>query len=395
LIVQLIAVAPIRRAGAVARHRSAQAGGSLTTMRIAQVAPLYESVPPRLYGGTERVVSYLTEELVRLGHDVTLFATGDSVTRAKLRPIAERALRLDSSCIDPLVHHMRMVSTVYRSAADFDVIHCHTDYLGLPLAELSDTPSLITLHGRLDIPELAPMYAEHPRVPLVSISDAQRAPMPRANWLATVHHGLPENLYTFQSHAKDYLLFVGRISPEKRVDRAIRVAQRAGVPLRIAAKVDRVDTAYFEREIEPLLDAPGVEFVGEVGDREKDQLLGGAVALMLPIDWPEPFGLVVIEALACGTPVIACPRGSIPELLQDGETGLIAQTEDDMVNAVRRIGQLDRRRCRREFEQRFTARIMAERYAALYRQIIRSRGERFASTSLPMVVQSGLESAES
>jgi glycosyltransferase involved in cell wall biosynthesis len=356
-------------------------------MRIAQVAPLYESVPPRHYGGTERIVSYLTEELVRLGHDVTLFATGDSATRARLRPFSELALRLDSTCVDPIAHHVRMLSSVYRSAADFDIIHCHTDYLGLPLAERSDTASLITLHGRLDIPELAPLYAEHPRVPLVSISDAQRTPMPRANWLATVHHGLPENLYTFQSHPKDYLLFIGRISPEKRVDRAIRVAQRAGLPLRIAAKVDRVDADYFEREIKPLLDHPGVEFLGEVVDRAKDPLLGGALALMFPIDWPEPFGLVVIEALACGTPVIACPRGSVPELLRDGETGLIAEAEDDMVDAVRRIRQIDRRRCRREFEGRFTARIMAERYAALYRQIANSRGERSRSSNLPLVVQ--------
>jgi glycosyltransferase involved in cell wall biosynthesis len=356
-------------------------------MRIAQVAPLYESVPPRRYGGTERIVSYLTEELVRLGHDVTLFATGDSVTRAKLRPFAERALRLDSSCVDPLAHHVRMLSTVFRAPEDFDVIHCHTDYLSLPLAERVDVPSLITLHGRLDIPELVPLYLEHPRIPLVSISDAQRKPMPRVNWLATVHHGLPESLYTYEGHPQDYLLFLGRISPEKRLDRAIRVAQRAGVRLVVAAKIDRVDVEYFEREIKPMIDRPGIEFVGEVGDRDKDRLLGNAVALMFPIDWPEPFGLVVIEALACGTPVIAWPRGSIPELLRDGETGLIVENEDDMLDAVRRIRQIDRRRCRREFEERFTAAVMAERYATLYRQLVAVRRERMRSVDRPAALE--------
>jgi len=352
-------------------------------MRIAQVAPLYESVPPRRYGGTERIVSYLTEELVRLGHDVTLFASADSVTRAKLRPFAERALRLDSSCKDPLAYHVRMVSTVFRSPQDFDVIHCHTDYLSLPLAERSDVPSLVTLHGRLDIAELAPLYDEHPHVPLVSISDAQRAPLPRANWLATVHHGLPEKLYRYGAHPQDYFLFLGRISPEKRVDRAIRVALRAGVRLVIAAKVDRMDAEYFEREIEPMLDAPQIDFVGEVGDREKERLLRDALGLLFPIDWPEPFGLVVIESLACGTPVIAWPHGSVPELLRHGETGLIVESEDDMLDAVRRIRQIDRRRCRREFEQRFTAAIMAERYATLYRQLVSARSERVRSADLP------------
>jgi len=365
-------------------------------MRIAQVAPLYESVPPRRYGGTERIVSYLTEELVRLGHDVTLFASADSVTAAKLRPFAERALRLDSGCVDPLAPHIRMLSAVYRSTADFDVIHCHTDYLGLALAERADVPTLITLHGRLDIAELAPLYAEHPHTPLVSISDAQRKPMPRATWIATVYHGLPQTLFTFHPHPDDYLLFLGRISPEKGVDRAIRVAQRAGVRLRIAAKVDRVDAEYFAHDIKPMLDAPGIEFVGEVADRDKQKLLGGARALLFPINWPEPFGLVVIEALACGTPIIAHPRGSVSELLAHGETGLIAEGEDDMVEAVRHVGDIDRRRCRREFEQRFTDRIMAQGYAALYRQLVSSRGERARLPSQPRVtVQDEHEPVES
>ncbi len=288
-------------------------------MRIAQVAPLYESVPPKYYGGTERIVSYLTEELVRQGHDVTLFASGDSVTAAQLVPACPSSLRLDRSCEDQLAHHVLMLEHVVQRAAEFDVLHFHVDYLHFPFSRRQPTPHVTTLHGRLDIPDLVPLYREFNGVPLVSISDAQREPLPWANWLATVYHGLPPDLYRFRGEPGGYLAFLGRISPEKRVDRAIEIAQRVRMPLRIAAKIDAVDQAYFEREIEPLLDDPLVEYVGEIGETEKDEFLGNAQALLFPIDWPEPFGLVMIEALACGTPVIAYRHGSVPEVLDDGE----------------------------------------------------------------------------
>ncbi|MCS6925873.1 MAG: glycosyltransferase family 4 protein [Candidatus Binatia bacterium] len=335
-------------------------------MRIAQVAPLYERVPPLLYGGTERVVSYLTEELVRLGHEVTLFASGDSLTQARLVAPCPRALRLDPHCQDPLAPHVRMLGWVYQQAHAFDVIHCHTDYLGLPLSRSTSTPTVLTLHGRLDIPELAPLYEDYPDVPLVSISDAQRKPLPRANWLATVYHGLPPDLYKFHPSPERYLLFLGRVSPEKRPDSAIRVACAAGLPLRIAAKVDKADREYFETTIRPLLTHPLVEFLGEVTDAQKQELLGRALALLFPVDWPEPFGLVLIEALACGTPVIARRRGSVPEILQDGVTGILCETEAEMVAAVHRVAELDRRACRRAFEQRFTVTHMAQRYLQVY-----------------------------
>jgi len=349
-------------------------------MRIAQVAPLYERVPPALYGGTERVVSYLTEELVRTGHDVTLFASGDSITAARLWSPCVRALRLDSTCRDSLAPHMRMLGFVYHQASEFDIIHCHTDYLGLPLARFVRTPTLLTLHGRLDIPELAPLYAENREVPLVSISNAQRAPLPDAHWVATAYHGLPSDLYHYVPHSEDYLLFLGRISPEKRPDTAIRVARRAGVHLRIAAKVDPVDRDYFEREIRPLLDDPLIEFIGEVGDHAKHTLLGNARALLFPIDWPEPFGLVLIEALACGTPVIARSLGSVPEVVQQGETGWLCETEDEMVAAVHRLGELDRARCRAAFDTRFTAAIMTARYVRLYQRLLAGSAQESTSS---------------
>jgi glycosyltransferase involved in cell wall biosynthesis len=336
------------------------------TLRIAQVAPLYERVPPERYGGTERVVSYLTEELVRMGHDVTLFASGDSVTAGHLDPVSPRAVRLDPSCRDPLALHVRMLGRVYREADSFDLIHCHTDYLGLPLTSFVRTPTLITLHGRLDIPEILPLYAEYPQVPLVSISDAQRESMPHANWLATVPHGLPPALYTPSFTPGSYLAFVGRISPEKRPDAAIAVAKAAGVPLKIAAKVDPVDRPYFETTIRALLDHPLIEFLGEVDDARKGELLRGAQALLFPIDWPEPFGLILVEALACGTPVIARRRGSVPEIIRDGVTGFVGETDDDLVRAVARVDHLDRHLCRAEFEARFTAGAMARRYLELY-----------------------------
>ena len=339
-------------------------------LRIAQVSPLYEAVPPDGYGGTERVVSYLTEELVRRGHDVTLFASGDSHTAAHLVPLVKRALRLDPDVRDPLAHHVRMLSEVYRRADEFDLIHCHTDYLGLPLARAVPTPTILTLHGRLDIPDLAPMYAAHREVPLISISDAQRQPLPDAAWLATVHHGVPAPLYPFQPKPGDYLLFLGRISPEKCPDLAIRVARRAGVPLRIAAKVDAVDRDYFSREIEPLLGESSVEFLGEVGGADKAALIGGALALLFPIDWPEPFGLVMIEALACGTPVITRPCGSVPEVITDGVTGVIAASEDDLVAAVQRVAQIDRAACRADFDRRFSDAAMCDRYLAVYDRVL-------------------------
>lgn len=343
-------------------------------MRIAQVAPLYESVPPRLYGGTERVVSYLTEALVRLGHEVTLFASGDSRTQARLRAPCDRALRLDPTCQDSLAPHIRMLGQVYQRAHEFDIIHCHTDYLSLPLARFTLTPTVITLHGRLDIPELRPLYQEYSDVPLVSISDAQRNPLPEMNWAATVYHGLPLELYpSFQPHPGAYLLFLGRIAPEKRPDSAIRVACQAKIPLRIAAKVDRADQEYFETTVRPLLNHPLIDFLGEVNDEQKRDLLSNARALLFPVDWPEPFGLVMIEALACGTPVITRRRGSIPEIIRDGQTGFICETEEEMVEAVHRIDTLERAACRRAFMDRFTVTHMTQRYVKIYEAICAER----------------------
>jgi glycosyltransferase involved in cell wall biosynthesis len=342
-------------------------------MRIAQVAPLAESVPPEGYGGTERVVSYLTEELVRLGHDVTLFATADSETTADLEPMSPRGARSGGN-LDPRLFETRMLAEAYRRSDEFDVIHCHTDYVGLPLAEHVGTPTLVTLHGRLDIPGLPTVFRDFPNVAYVSISDSQRAPVPDIHWVATVYHGLPKRSYSFQAEASEYLLFLGRICPEKAPDRAIRIATRAGVPLRIAAKVDPVDQDYFEASVRPLLDDRLVDFLGEIGGEEKLQLLAHARALLFPIDWPEPFGLVMIESLACGTPVVARRRGSVPEILRDGETGFVCETDDELCQAVARVHELDRRCCRAEFESRFTDTRMAENYVAVYETIRRSSG---------------------
>jgi glycosyltransferase involved in cell wall biosynthesis len=342
-------------------------------MRIAQVAPLFERVPPHHYGGTERIVSYLTEELVRRGHSVSLFASGDSITRARLVPGCERSLRVGAPDRDYVALHLAMLLRVYEHARDFDVVHCHTDYLGLPLARMAPVPTVLTLHGRLDLPEVHPLYQAFPGVHLVSISDAQRAPLEGVRWARTVHHGLPRELYPFQGRLGRYLLFIGRISHEKRPDAAIRVAIRAGVPLRIAAKIDHADRAYFEREVRPLLDHPLIEFLGEVDDERKRALLAEALALIFPIDWPEPFGIVVIEALASGTPVIARRRGSVPELVTDGETGVVCESEDEMVAAVSRVARLDRAACRAAFERRFTVDSMANAYLRLYDRVRAAR----------------------
>lgn len=339
-------------------------------MRIAQVAPLFESVPPKLYGGTERVVSYLTDELVKQGHDVTLFASADSVTAAELQPVCERALRLENNRItDPFAHHIRMIEMVAQSASRFDIVHFHIDYLHFPLSRRWRVPSLTTLHGRLDIPDLAPLYREFRDMNVVSISNAQRAPLPWANWMGTVYHGLPNDLYQANIRPGKYLAFLGRISPEKRADRAIEIAKRSGLPLKIAAKVDVVDREYFNSQIRPLLDHPLIEYVGEIGEKEKNEFLGNARALLFPIDWPEPFGLVMIEAMACGTPVIAYPMGSVPEIINEGVTGLIVNSIDEAVCAVERVGSISRAACRRIFEERFSAGRMAREYVKLYRRL--------------------------
>ena len=341
-------------------------------MRIAQVAPLYESVPPKGYGGTERVVSYLTEELVRLGHEVTLFASGDSVTRARLVSPCLRSIRLDADCIDQMAPHVLLLEQVFRRQADFDLIHFHIDYLHFSLSRRQPTPHVTTLHGRLDIPDLQGLYQEFSEQPLVSISDAQRRPIPWANWLATVYHGLPLQLHAFREKPKDYLAFLGRISPEKRVDRAIAIARQVGRSLKIAAKVDKNDQQYYKEKIQPLIREAGslVEFIGEVGGQDKDEFLGHAHALLFPIDWPEPFGLVMIEAMACGTPVIAWPCGSVPEVMEDGVTGFVVHNLEEAVRAVEKVDGLSRATCRRVFEARFSAPIMTRNYLAVYQRLL-------------------------
>jgi glycosyltransferase involved in cell wall biosynthesis len=344
-------------------------------LRIAQVAPLYESVPPRLYGGTERIVSYLTEELVAAGHDVTLFASGDSQTSARLFAGCARALRL-ANCADPLALHLAMVEHVARRARDFDVVHFHIDYLHFPASSRARYRHLTTLHGRLDLPDIVPVFAQFADMPVVSISDAQRAPLPDLAWQATVPHGLPQDLYRFEPRRGDYLAFLGRVSPEKGLDHAIEIARRTGYRLRVAAKIDRIDRDYYTRHIAAMLRQGHVEFLGEIGERDKQELLGGALALVFPINWPEPFGMVMVEAMACGTPVIAYGRGSVPEVLDDGVTGLVCDGVDRAVAAVGRIHELSRAACRRMFEQRFTAARMASDYTAIYRRILQRRESR-------------------
>ncbi len=342
-------------------------------MRIAQIAPLAESVPPRLYGGTERVVSYLTEELVAMGHEVTLFASADSRTTARLIPGCTEALRLNANCRDPLAYHVAMFEKVWRMRDEFDVIHNHADYVPMMMLTRQSTPHLTTMHGRLDWPEYACVFSEFRNVPVVSISTAQRTPLTWLNWIGTVYHGLPTDLLlpTFRRGA--YLVFLGRISPEKGPDVAIRLAMRAGIPLKIAAKVDACDRPFFESVIKPLCVPPQVEYLGEINEAEKAQLLGGAHALLFPIDWPEPFGMVMIEAMACGTPVVAFRRGSVPEILESGVTGFIVESEFEALAAIHLAGSLDRRRIRQEFERRFTSRRMAVDYLKLYEFLAESK----------------------
>jgi glycosyltransferase involved in cell wall biosynthesis len=341
-------------------------------MRIAQIAPPMESVPPLLYGGTERIVSYVTEELVAMGHDVTLFASGDSVTSANLVPCAPKALRLDDSVRDPIPYYMLMLDRVYRHADDFDILHFHIDQFQFPLFRTMSGRTLTTLHGRQDLPDLVPLYLGFPEMPLVSISDAQRRPVPNASYIATIHHGIPANLHypTFEPRG-GYLAFLGRISPEKRPDRAIEIARAAGVPLKIAAKVDKVDREYFRTTIEPLLDGPGVEFIGEINEHAKTQFLGEARALLFPIDWPEPFGLSMIEAMACGTPVLAFNCGSVPEIIENGLTGMIVDSMEEAIAALPRVLALDRHKVRRRFDERFTAARMARDYVNVYRSLLK------------------------
>jgi glycosyltransferase involved in cell wall biosynthesis len=338
-------------------------------MRIAQVAPLYERVPPTTYGGTERVVSYLTEELVRLGHDVTLYASGDSHTSATLAPMRPQSIRTDSTCEDPLACHLLMLEEVARAAREFDIVHFHTGYLHFSVARRMACAHVTTLHGRLDVADLPALFDEFLDMPLVSISNAQRRPLPHASWHGTVHHGLPATLLPFSPKSRGYLAFVGRISPEKRPDRAIEIARHAGLPLKIAAKVDHADRVYFHDVIEPMLSAPGVEFIGEIEESQKADLLGGAQALLFPIDWPEPFGMVLIEAMACGTPVIAWEHGSVAEIIEPGRNGFLVNNIRDAAAAVVDTVTLDRAGCRAVFEARFTADRMASDYVSIYESL--------------------------
>jgi len=345
-------------------------------MKIAQIAPLMESVPPRLYGGTERIVSHLTEELVALGHDVTLFASGDSMTAATLAPCVPQALRLDPNVRDTIPYYMLMLDRVRQSAADFDILHFHIDQFHFPLFRPIAGRTVTTLHGRQDLPDLHPLYIGFDDMPLVSISNAQRRPIPTANFVATIHHGIPAGLHRPSAQMRgSYLAFLGRISPEKRPDRAIMIARAAGIPLKIAAKVDRVDEVYFRTQIEPLLKGPGVEFIGEINDEQKTQFLSDAQALLFPIDWPEPFGLSMIEAMACGTPVLAFRCGSVPEVVEDGITGVIVDTMDEAVAALPRVIAIDRKKVRLRFEQRFSAARMAKDYVALYRLLLMAKSK--------------------
>ena len=343
---------------------------SAARMKIAQLAPLAESVPPSLYGGTERVVSWLTEELVALGHDVTLFASGDSKTSAKLIPVWPKALRLSRRYQDPYAGYAALMEAVAQSADQFDLIHCHSDWIHLPVLKRTGVPLVTTLHGRLDLPHVREVASKFPHAGFVSISDSQRIPIPHANWLGTVHHGMPADTLRLSSESKGDLVFLGRIAPEKGPDVAARWAKTAGRPLRIAAKIPRAQNSYFKERVSPYLDDDTIRFVGEVDEGGKQDLLGNAAALLFPIDWPEPFGLVMIEAMACGTPVIARPRGSVTEIIESGVTGFLVESDSEAVEAISRVANLDRRRIREAFERRFTVRRMTEQYVSIYRRLV-------------------------
>src|SRR5712675_1755867 len=338
-------------------------------MRIAQVAPLAESVPPKLYGGTERVVAWLIDELVNLGHEVTLLASGDSKTSAQLHAVWPRALRLGRPRTDPMVAQAALLEAVARRATEFDVIHVHIDWLHLPLFSRLGVPFLTTCHGRLDLPGFPDVVSRFPEAPFVSISDNQRVPLHDSKWMGTVYHGLPADLFRPTFEPGSYLAFLGRLTAEKGPEAAIRIARAAGMPLRIAAKVPRGERGYLKKQLEPQIDGKQVQLTGEVNDETKQQFLAGAAALLFPIDWPEPFGLVMIEAMACGTPVIAFRSGSVPEVIDDGITGFVVSGEAEAIQAVRRLGELDRQRVRRHFEKKFTARRMAEEYLRLYKML--------------------------
>ncbi|MFN3402860.1 MAG: glycosyltransferase family 4 protein [Cytophagaceae bacterium] len=339
-------------------------------MRIAQVSPLFESVPPKLYGGTERIVSYLTEELVKRGHEVTLFASGDSQTSARLVSPWCCALRLHKECLDQVVHHFTMMEMVQMEIENFDIVHYHIDYLHFPLSSRSRKPNISTVHGRLDIPDLVPLYNQYKGIPLVSISNFQQKPFPDNNWVGNVYHGLPQNLYNANYNNGKYLAFVGRFSRDKRPDRAIELAIRTGIPIKLAAKIGDQDIEYYESVVKPLLNHPLVEFVGEIGESEKNEFLGNALALVFLIDWPEPFGLVMIEAMACGTPVVAWRNGSVPEVIDDGVSGIVVDSMDEAIHAMNVIGELDRRKVRETFEMRFSVEKMTDSYLQLYQKMI-------------------------
>jgi len=345
-------------------------------MKIAQVAPLYERVPPMSYGGTERIVSYLTEELIRQGHEVTLFASGDSLTKARLVAACERALRLCPDYLDCMPHNFLQLEQVFQRAASFDIIHFHIDFLHFPFSRRMDIAHVTTLHGRLDIPDLVSLYHEFTDMPVISISNAQRTPLSWINWQGTVYHGLPLDLYELKADRGSYLAFLGRISPEKRVDRAIEIAKAVNMKIKIAAKIDEVDRDYVEREIRHLLDHPLVEFVGEIGDEEKSEFLGNAYALLFPIDWCEPFGLVMIEAMACGTPVVAYRQGSVPEVIDNGVTGFVVESIEEAIRALKQIDHLDRKRCREIFEERFSVERMTRDYIKIYEKLIATKPRR-------------------
>jgi len=368
----------IRRSFENARDQQHQPSRPL---RIAQLGPLYERIPPHLYGGTERVVSYLTEELVRRGHDVTLFASGDSVTSAKLVPGSPRSLRLEGLATSGPILHLPMLADLYENAQRFDVIHSHLDYWCFPFTRLCPTPTVVTMHGRLDLEEWKPIYDRFSYVPLVSISDSQRTPIPHMNWIGTAYHGLPPDVLEFNPNPGEYLAFLGRICPEKRVDIAIEVALKVGIPFKIAAKVDAVDQEYFDAIIKPMLCPPDVELIGEISEHEKSDFLGKAIALLFTIDWPEPLGLAMIESFACGVPVIARPCGSVPEIVTHGTTGFIASSIDELVAAVKRVDQISRADCRAEFDSRFTTTHMAERYEELYGNLIAEKPRAVASVN--------------